>query len=360
LRGLLAYFLYGEADHYQLELTYSLLSAREHLRASDSGIRFLMISDERNRRPDLPAEALVASPEELRAWQLDGTYNHAAKHGALQAALRRYGVPTVLIDSDTMFRGHPEQLFQRIAPGRMIMHCDEGALADLEAELPAYRQLIAQTGGRVGGVPVSLATRMYNSGIIGLAPEDADLLDRSRALMRAILAEVDVFTTEQLALGMVANERMTLGTSEDVVTHYWGGPRAYYRYQIRRSLPGLAQGDRLTALPDRLQVLRDLPPTRRSVGLRARLLRALRKGDGIYAHAWSCAEHARRAMPDVELANVWAEMALSVLRYGLRERPPQFARDFAAFAPDRLAGLGWMQPKLRSAWAAYWAAPSGA
>lgn len=351
----LAYLAYGASPNHQLELTYSVLSVLRFLQQDPPDIRILLICDEANRRPDLPVDELIIPDLQLREWQMDGQYAHAAKPNALAHVLRRFGLPTVLIDTDTILNHHPDQLFARLAPSKALLHTCEGPLSALTAQAAAWKQLIEGSGGRIADYPVSWSTKMYNSGVIGLCPQDVAVLEDSLRLIEAIRAEVEVFTAEQLAVSIASSSRLEIATCEDLVTHYWEGPRAYFRYQMARAFPGVADGGGLATIPEKLPELRTLPPYRADIALRARLLRTRRGGDAAYAHAWLCAQSALRHSNDSALANAWAENALNMLLYAVHRPHPQITQDFAAFGPTAQTKLAWLNPALSRRWQDFWA-----
>lgn len=350
----LAYLLYGSAEKHQSELTYSVLSMLTHLRRDPADIRLVLVCDAANRRPDLPVEEVVVPAALLREWQFDGQYNHAAKQHALRHLLQTFDAPTLLVDTDTWATAHPRELFARLGPGQAMAHCAERPLLELEGEAEDYRRLIERTGGEVAGYPISATTVMHNSGVIGIRPEDIAALDASLAVTKAIWDAVRVFTAEQLAWAVVMQSRLQLQTCADLVVHYWGGPRGYYRYQIDRLFPRPDRPGATIQVPVELPVLRDQPTGRKWITWQARLFRRMRRGDGAYAHAWLCARNATAEREDARLANVWAEHALGTLRYGVPVLPPQIRADFAAFAPGAVERLGWLYPDLQKSWLAFW------
>ena len=128
--NILLYLIYGDKRVYHLELTYSILSAARFLDENPADTRIVLICDAANRRPDLPVEHLEIDAEQLHRWQLNGAYHHAAKINALHHALDHFKAPVALVDSDTVWHRHPQEVFDRIMPGHCVMHASEGALED--------------------------------------------------------------------------------------------------------------------------------------------------------------------------------------------------------------------------------------
>ncbi|RYH01221.1 hypothetical protein EU805_14570 [Salipiger sp. IMCC34102] len=344
--------IYGNRRVYHLELTYSILSVLRFLKEDKAGIRVVLASDEANSRPDLPVEALTMTPEMLHRWQMGGTYNHAIQAYALHHAVRHFDAPVILVDSDTIFHDHPRRLFDRIGPGKMLMHAREGTLRDSDA-WPEWRSLIDRSGGRVGGQAVTPDSVMYNAGILGLCPSDADRLDDVEAAMIDIRATSDMFTAVQLAASLVFDQGH-VSTCEDLVEHYWDGPRAYYHYQMQRMFPGVLEGKRIADPDMPLPPLRRSPPIalRHRVAARAMRMRRAAGPELGYAYlAYRSALSHRKSDPD--LANVWADAGLAMLTWGTRDTNAH-PSDFSRFSGKQLRSQTWMKPDLQARWESYW------
>jgi len=352
----LLFLIYGDQNVYHLELTYSVLSAAQFLKEHVSGVRLVLAADTPNLRPDLPVEHLPISTETLREWQMNSTYNHAAKIHTLHHALCRFDAPTILIDSDTVIRGHPELMFDRIAPGKGLMHACEGRLCD-SAEWQEWEGLIERSGRQVAGWPITRDSVMYNTGVFGLHPRDAHLLDEVKAALAGIREHSTMFTAEQLAASLVLGEKLQLSVCEDLVDHYWYGPRTYYHYQMKHMFPGVMNGDGITDAGTPLAPLQKSLPRGRLLHRVAARLKRLRRGAvpeyGFAYMAYLSALSLRDKDPD--LANVWAATALNTLIWGMPGQQPRIWADFALFLPGRLDTQNWMQPALRKRWQGYWA-----
>ena len=352
---ILLFLIYGTGREYHLELTYSILSAARFLKDDPAGVRIVLASDASNQRPDLPVEHLLIDDETLKEWQMGGTYFHAAKPHALSYALHHFDAPTILIDSDTIIHTHPKHLFDRVGPGRSLMHRSEGPL-DQMPNWQEWKTLIDRSGGTVAGRTISNASVMQNSGALGLDPEDVHLMDDIIAVIRAIRVHSDVFTAEQLAASLVLHQPTEIMACEDSVEHYWDGPRPYYRYQMARMFPQVLSGGSVDEADWSVAPLRQEPPVKIIDRIAARLKRLHRRADWDYAYAYLAYRSALSCRhQDPDLANVWADKALAILSWGLRRQRPEAAQDFSAFAPAKLHALGWMEPDLQSRWHKYWA-----
>jgi hypothetical protein len=352
----LLFLIYGNQRIYHLELTYSILSAARFLKDTPGGLRIVLAADAHNQRPDLPVEHLLLSPEMVDDWQMGGTYNHAIKIHALHHALVHFDAPVILIDSDTVFRADPARMFDRIGPGKALFHKREGRLGDT-LEVADWRDLVAGSGGVVGGFPLTLDSVMFNSGVLGVDPQDVHLMDKIKAVMQDMRAHSRVFTAEQMAASLVLGAQTELSACDDLVDHYWGGPRDYYHYQMGQMFPDVLAGGGITAPDQPLAPLVDDLRGRLDHRLAARIKRIQRRAEPSYGAAYTAYLSALSlGDTDPKLAQVWAITALSILRWGLSEKPPQaVAQDFTQFSPDRIDLQTWMRPDLRDRWRAYWA-----
>lgn len=348
----LLYLMYGSGRAYHLELTYSVLSAARFLSEGAEGVQIVLASDAANQRTDLPVTPLVLTPEQLHDWQFGGSYHHAVKPQVLAHAIRETGAPVALIDTDTVLHAHPGRLFDRISAGISLMHDREWTLGQAPNRND-WQMLIADCGGALGGYPIDDQTVMHNSGVLGVDPSNVDLLEGSVRFMRAMRKHSDLFNAEQLAASVALGTRTTVAGCADLVEHYWEGPRAYYRYQMAKMFPDVAAGNPLAKVPVLLPPLQAAPTAALRDRVMARLIRAWRRADGAYGHAVLAARAAVSCQrTDPALANVWATIACNALIYGAARHP--VPADFAAFTPQSLPRLSWMDDHLRDRWRRLW------
>ncbi|MDP3262595.1 MAG: hypothetical protein U1E06_05110 [Tabrizicola sp.] len=364
----LLYLLYGTDDRYHSELTFSVASALHHLAHKQSELRIVLVTDQGNQRPDLGVEHILITEEQIFRWQLDGRYNHALKPFVVQHALTLLKEKLAFVDTDTFFLKDPRLLFERVGPGRTALFCDEGALGDGRPGRPAlfsdevalgedmqdsWANTVKALPDGVCGYDLSLNTRMNNSGIIGIDPADADLLDDVIAVMSALRAVDPVFTAEQLAATIVFREKTMVSFCSDVVDHYLGRSSGYYHYQFQKRYPkrdALAFQKLVENLPD-IQLSPHLGIKSRVLG---RFKTIQRGGNATYGHAYSHYAQAFDTYDDQALANVYSETALDLLAFGCRKRFDFTQKDFARFAPNNIGAVDWLSPRSRKRWSLYW------
>ncbi len=352
--NVILFVLYGENREYHLELTYSVLSAWRFLRSGDNNTRIVLFADRPNLRPDLPVECVEISKDTLTQWRLGGRYSHAIQVYALHHALERFRDKVILVDTDTYFKAHPKLLFDRISSGRAVMHKDEGPLGSSPDRL-VFEELVAKCTGDLGGYPVSMTTRMFNGGVVGLSPSDKEHLADVKRCMEEVLDTHPVFTAVQLAASVVLQSTLQLSFADDVIRHYWGASRPYVHYQIERMFPDFEKASQ-QAMEGHFQIVRDVPPRRVSHRIAARLKRWRRSANGAYEYAYLAYRSALEEEGQPAYSNMWAKIALNLLQFGAFGSKDDVREDFREFGAGELDRHLWMTDKVRKQWQEYWKA----
>lgn len=350
----LSYFVFGDKREYQLELTFSVLSAVRHLRAQPADIRIVLITEQGKTRPDLPIEHVHFSPEEFRAWTNGGTNVHRVKEFSLLKVLETYGGSVAHVDPDTYFTAHPEKVFERISTTRSVMHEDEGPIA---AD-PAWKQMLDTGIREVNGYVVAPETRMFNSGVIGIHYDNRELLREAVDLEDKLYSIAPVFSIEQFATGSVLAKHTRLVGCNDVIEHYWGPRRPFIHLQCARLFPEFSKSvfERLVEQEELPQVGYPKISLFNKIGARLQLGSRARNKDYWFA-AISYREALDCAAADPRLANAWAQVAYDCLRH-LRdydlgtwrtfgERMPV---DFASFYGGHASRQRWLSGDLQRKW----------
>lgn len=351
--SILLFQVYGSRRSYHLELTYSILSAARFLREQPADIRLILATDAANRRPDLPVEHFELTPAMLHNWQLNGTYNHAIKVYSLHHALQYFNAPVILVDSDTVINNHPIKMFERVGPGRSLMHASEGRLRK-SMEWAEWSKLIACSAGSLSGYSISEDSIMYNSGVVGLHPLDAYLMDDVKTAMQEIRDNSDMFTAEQLATSLIFADKTKLTICDDLVEHYWGGPRAFYHYQMQQMFPSILNGEGINDPNVPLKPLARLPGVALRHKIAGRLKRLSRAISPEYETAYIAYRSALSlSSSNPDLANVWSTIALNMLQWGMRGQVA-IPTDFFEFSSEQINAQRWMQTDLRNRWLNYW------
>lgn len=226
-RGLVMYLSYGSGPHVQ-EAIFSHLTAQHH--GVNEHIHFVVYTD----TPDLfvpwGIEVVPLSSEQLATWAGPHNFNHRRKIMAMEDALGRFGLPTVLLDGDTYFCRPPISMFTRLSPGRSLMHLREGELRYMDPEL-------CGAVGQVLGVDVSSRAVMWNAGVVGIHPADKGLIPEVLSITDRLLDQIKRHTPEQFAFSHVLGTQTKLGPSREIF-HYWP---PYLHKPFRGKLPGIIE-----------------------------------------------------------------------------------------------------------------------
>ena len=337
----LLYLVYGNNPVYQQELSYSVLSA---LRESRAPLRILLYCDAHNQRPDLPVTPYVFNDADRHGWTFGGSYNHALKIFALRHALESTGDKVCFVDTDTAFNDDPARIFGRISDTSAVMHADEGVLDGLHS----WDALVPKAAAAGLAETVHPAARMYNSGLIGVAPVMADALEEACRLARDLYRIEPVFNIEQFALGAVLGRSFDLQLADDIVDHYWGYRRHIYHGRIPAALE-ILEGYYSAESAKLLPVITD-PEKPFWARLRARVHGMLHKTDADYRFAY-LAYLASGATHSAETRGIWADIALDMLKRSPRRGRRR--RDFRRFAPESLAASG-LDARRQKEWLVFW------
>ncbi|MGA3067181.1 MAG: hypothetical protein ABSF29_10075 [Tepidisphaeraceae bacterium] len=252
--GRLMYMSWGDGPH-AMEIAYSIWSAQSWTWGGPMP-PIVIYTDDPNRFRRLVKDVIPVDYQQIEQWRGEQGYTYRAKIFAIADALQRFGCPIVMLDSDTYFLRDPWALLRRISPGRSLMHTWECHVND--SRDPAYRSIPARlrneglcdTSGARLEIPDQFDS--FNSGVVGIHPEDARLLDEVVCVTDQMYRITGVRTCEQLALGYVMSRKTRLSYAWDVVYHYhtWG-----LRNSFKQLLPVLLADSADMPNPERLKWL---------------------------------------------------------------------------------------------------------
>ncbi|WP_146211019.1 hypothetical protein [Quadrisphaera granulorum] len=221
----LVYISFGEGRHVD-EVRFSVQTAARHLPTGGGSWRITLWTDRPEQWKDLPVEVVEVSSEQARAWMGPHQYVWRAKIEVLSAALEASGGGRCLyVDGDTWWKRSPSVVFDRIGPGRSVMHLREGRppapeVAALQHVLGRHEPL--DLTGRPWAFPADRDS--WNAGVIGLHPADAAVCAEVAHLTDQLLEhgfDDHSHTSEQLAFAVGLASRTTVSESRDAVIHYW-------------------------------------------------------------------------------------------------------------------------------------------
>jgi hypothetical protein len=219
----------------------------------------------------------LVSPEEIRAWRGPHDCAFRMKAAVVRDLAREIGSERLLyLDSDVFFTAPARDVFDRIGPGRAVMHVREFDIANHPTgQLRRYRRRMRRATFR--GRPVTLDGAMWNAGAIGLDPTHFPILDEWIAMIDALWDQVSYWMHEQFAISKLLAREGAIAPANDAIVHYWiqkddALARIRPRLELLRSTPLDTALRRLREDPILLP-----PPVRRRSTLRERIARVLRK-----------------------------------------------------------------------------------
>ena len=92
----------------------------------------------------------------------------------------------------------------------------------------------------MGETPLTPQHRMYNVGVLGLTAQNTDLLDRILTFSKELYYRTSSSMRVRSPMMRCCGTGCPLTTCEDVVRHYYGSERRFYRAKISRLFPELS------------------------------------------------------------------------------------------------------------------------
>jgi hypothetical protein len=241
----------GAVHDRGLYLAYSALARR---RSHDLCVHVYTTAPEAYAPVAQEAVVTPIAEEELRRWRGPHDFKHRTKPCLVRELARRYpGDKILFLDADTFLLQAPEAVLARIGPARTVMHAREHHLLDRS---DAHMRNFSRRLGRVTfrGAPVDVDHWMWNSGAVGLAPTDFDVIDEWLAFIDEVWPQYPRWIVEQYGLALPLQLRGEISACDDVVTHYWF-QSVDYTATIQHELELL----RPQPLPEALDHIRRLP-----------------------------------------------------------------------------------------------------
>ena len=257
------YLYFGGGADYANELIHAVLSARHTLGRNQHDCRFVVVTDQPAPFADLPVTIELTTQEAIAEWR--GPFNHKfrTKAIAIREMMKKYGGTLLYCDTDTYFLGDPHRVFDRVGPGRTVMHASEGTPAPALACALDEHEFTMLDGTRWN---ISSDMPVFNAGVIGIHESDRNLIDEVIHLIDQICPLIpDYFGTEQFSFSACLSLRSHLSLSNDVIHHYWlPSARTPFRELLARTLHDPSAGsyeDRFRALRRRREWILDRAET---------------------------------------------------------------------------------------------------
>lgn len=214
----------------------------------------------------------LLSPEEIRDWRGPHDFIHRLKAAMIRDLVRRFpGEKLVYVDADVFFTGPLAGLFERVGPGRAVMHEREYAVAThRSSQMKKFRAHMGALSFR--DRPIDLSRDMWNAGVVGIDPAQLGIVDEWIDFIDAVYPHYKRGLVEQYGIGHLLQREAKVVPSDDLVLHYWFQKDDYVA-AIRRELEALRAAPHEASLEHlRANVIR-LPRRRQRSSLLDRLRR---------------------------------------------------------------------------------------
>lgn len=265
---------YGR-DDIRAQALYAAWSALSFAEGLDLAVHVYTDDDAAFAPLGASVDVRVLSAAEIGAWRGPHDFVHRMKPLLIRDLVSRFpGEKLLYVDADVTFTRPLREAFDRIGPGRGVLHVREYDIATHPTkQLRRFRRRMRRVTFR--GRPVPLDGSMWNAGAVGLDPSHAPLLDEWIAMVDEIYPQWPYWIHEQYAICHLLQRGGSVSPVDDVVLHYWDRKDAA-NAAIAGELPVLRAGPIEAARAHlRAHPLALPPPGRRRSTLRERIRRIL-------------------------------------------------------------------------------------
>jgi hypothetical protein len=179
------------------------------------------------------------SPEQIRAWRGPEDFVHRLKVMLIRDAVARFPDEKLLyVDADAFFTGSVSRAFERIGPGRSVMHSREYSVAThATSQMQKFRRHMGSLTFR--NQPIDLTPDMWNAGAVGLDPTSFGVVPGWLEFIDAIYPRYPRGLVEQYWISLALQRQTVVTPIDDVLFHYWF-QKDDYQAAIGRALETLA------------------------------------------------------------------------------------------------------------------------
>lgn len=160
----------------------------------------------------------------IRSWRGDIDFVHRVKIMMLKDFCNKYKGNLLYLDTDTVFTSPPDQVFQAIDNGQLVMHLNEGLISNAKNPLfkKIFRTIKSKTYHIEGKeIKISSSQEMWNAGVLGFSSEKAYFLNGVLELTDCLYRQYPKHVMEQLAFSYVFSSHGKLVPSDQFIFHYW-------------------------------------------------------------------------------------------------------------------------------------------
>ncbi len=257
----LVYCAFGDS-RYKKESLYSIKSFQQHRDATNNDCKIIVVTDDKEAYGSIAGLPTIIIEEVdarlLKEWSLDYTYYVRCKIKCLEYCFERYGCDLLFVDTDTIVLQDISYVFDDIIEGVFYMH---SSCTPINKALDAiantrFKDVNHLTLQRIhfysyireknfifnGKYPIDVDFVPHNSGIIGIAYKNRDILNTVLEVSDLIFQRFQYQCAEEFALSYVLQNVGEIRLLENMVFHY---PEAKFtRYLVGSILDFYAEGDK--------------------------------------------------------------------------------------------------------------------
>jgi hypothetical protein len=227
---IIVYLVYGHEKVFR-QAAFSILSLYNQVDKRLDDLQIVVYTDNEDLlRKYVDGFCVVIerlSTELLATWKGESNFNHRTKICMLKDCLSKYNSKTLYLDTDTVFLQSPFNIVGEISRETIVMHKNEfdlyeaGGYEDINWLL--MRRLLKNNSFDLNGstFQIDFSVRMWNSGVIGISPENCYLLENALSLCDQFYKKEKVFLAEQFAFSYIFQINRRLIESDDCIFHYW-------------------------------------------------------------------------------------------------------------------------------------------
>lgn len=221
---------YGRETLYK-QVVFSILTLYYHLNGDFEGIKCVIYTDNSQLftrvLKNVPLETILLSKKDIAEYKGPASFVHRLKICILTDCMAKYGTDILYLDGDTYFTKSPRQLLDKISVQTSMMHTREYDMSDggdyEETSWVTARKVIRENeftlSNRTFKIPFSAT--MWNAGVLGIAHENAHLLEQVLSLSDQLYSKAAFFSAEQFSFSYILNSNTSLIAADDTIFHYW-------------------------------------------------------------------------------------------------------------------------------------------
>lgn len=219
----LVYLVYGNNQNIIDEARFSIVSAIYQSSKNNNTLNIVIITDTPEFFKGFPVTIKIITQHQLSAWSGKENYHHRSKPEALLCVIDKAD-KTILIDTDTIFKKDPENLFKLIDQNSILV---DKIYQKWNQTPDSYYNTCREF--LVSHYNITDDMRHINSGIIGITKNNKRIIKQSLIIIDQIYnLSGRLFHTEQFALAAsIFSNKIKPIQHKSIIHHYWSRKNIY-------------------------------------------------------------------------------------------------------------------------------------